>query len=458
LPGQWEDEESGLHYNDQRYYDPEAGRYISPDPLGLEGGLNGYVYVGNNPLGYGDPLGLILFAFDGTGNTNHKGDLRQLGGSTTNVWRFTQAYQSGNARYITGVGTRHRDTQYGDIVPEEFANNTRLDIISGDMPLHMVDMGGNYSGPARVERMMRYLQDEANAASDNEAMDIDIVGFSRGASQAREFANRIVANTRGGWYRYTAAENGQQVQRCQRVSFRFMGLFDTVLSTNWSGAGYNLAIPPAFAHVAHAVALNEYRSDSLWNFSTRNPLPWDQHWGGFPLESIGASSNAPGRVRTEMGFLGAHADIGGGYPDGENQLSLVALNWMVAQARAAGVAMRGADPLPIANPVLHDKSNAIRMGDPRRTDVYLRQGRTITPVRAEDREVRGTAGGRTQRAMQFGNNSMINADTHQFISYAARDVNAPVGSPLNPRSLGERTGTVDITGYLRWLREHGYGF
>src|SRR5204863_8509810 len=48
LPGQWADEESGLHYNDQRYYDPDAGRYLSPDPLGITGGLNGYAYVGNN--------------------------------------------------------------------------------------------------------------------------------------------------------------------------------------------------------------------------------------------------------------------------------------------------------------------------------------------------------------------------------------------------------------------------
>lgn len=57
LPGQYYDEDTGLHYNLFRYYAPECGRFISQDPIGLAGGINLYAYA-PNPLSYIDPLGL----------------------------------------------------------------------------------------------------------------------------------------------------------------------------------------------------------------------------------------------------------------------------------------------------------------------------------------------------------------------------------------------------------------
>jgi len=61
LPGQYHDAESQHIYNNQRYYDPKIGRYISSDPLGLSGGVNQYRYAMNNPLGATDARGEIAF-------------------------------------------------------------------------------------------------------------------------------------------------------------------------------------------------------------------------------------------------------------------------------------------------------------------------------------------------------------------------------------------------------------
>jgi RHS repeat-associated protein len=57
FPGQYEDAETGLYYNRFRYYDPEAGGYVSQDPIGLAGGLRLHGYP-SDPTTHFDPLGL----------------------------------------------------------------------------------------------------------------------------------------------------------------------------------------------------------------------------------------------------------------------------------------------------------------------------------------------------------------------------------------------------------------
>jgi len=60
LPGQYFDEETGLHYNWNRYYYSETGRYLQKDSIGYDGGINPFVYVKANPLYYIDYEGLAF--------------------------------------------------------------------------------------------------------------------------------------------------------------------------------------------------------------------------------------------------------------------------------------------------------------------------------------------------------------------------------------------------------------
>ncbi|RJR34062.1 MAG: hypothetical protein C4576_27035 [Desulfobacteraceae bacterium] len=58
FPGQYLDDDTSLHYNYHRYYEPSTGRYLKADPLGLLSGTNLYVYVSGNPPNLRDVFGL----------------------------------------------------------------------------------------------------------------------------------------------------------------------------------------------------------------------------------------------------------------------------------------------------------------------------------------------------------------------------------------------------------------
>src|SRR5690606_2465684 len=95
LPGQIESAETGWHDNLLRTYDPESGHYLEPDPLGPIPGNQALGYAAQQPRRYVDPLGLVLFAFDGTRNNPV---------TQTNVWKLGQRYKDGAVFYHSGPG------------------------------------------------------------------------------------------------------------------------------------------------------------------------------------------------------------------------------------------------------------------------------------------------------------------------------------------------------------------
>jgi RHS repeat-associated protein len=378
LPGQFHDRETGLFDNYRRSYDPRRGRYLEPDPLGLAGGWNLYAYVGGNPVQATDPLGLILFAFDGTGNSNPA----RAPDTLSNVAKFASLYAPSDRYYMSGVGTL--DSSSG---------------IAGGA-LDFIDAA---SARRRVDHMLSVLDSSLHTAeTSGDPLAINVIGFSRGAAMARDFANTVAARIRGGHY--------LSLRRC--VSLNFVGLWDTVAQFGLNGqanAQWNLGIPPEARVVVHAVAVNERRRF-------------------YPLESIGAQGRtASGGLRIERGFIGDHGDVGGSHAEGD--LSDVALGWMVEQARAAGVPLKALNPewRTVSEPLLHDARSALQPGP--------------------DRDVRGLAPVSALLETQRTGLTREQAETMiRRYPYRLRGVD---GSAT-------LAGRVDMAAYSAWLAEH-YG-
>jgi len=380
LPGQVHDPATGWHDNLLRTYMPAWGHYLEPDPLGPVPRNQALGYARQQPRRHADPLGLLLFAFDGT---RHSPDTQ------SNVWKMSLAYRDGPVFYHSGPG-----------------NSLYLDM----------DAALAFSADRILDTQWLSLLNALEAAGNTlEYIPIDIIGFSRGAALARHFGNLIQQHMQGSLFRYTDAARGP-VTAC--LDLRFMGLFDTVAQFGPAGrrnANYDLTISPAWEWVAHAVALHERR----WLF---------------PLAGI---ADTQGDNIVEAPFVGAHADIGGGslrdasgQPANRGDLADVALNWMLWQARAAAAHFdpANADDREVSLPILHDERPAL-----------------LRSVQDGDRRV-DTAGGAVLHAYQ---------DDHPDLGRKQRAATeAFIARPENWRSdAGSEAGTVDMSGYAKWLRD-----
>ncbi len=330
--GQYFDAETGLHDNYQRTYDPAAGRYLEPDPLGLAAGFDPYGYADGNPLLANDPLGLILFAFDGTKN----GSAPQGVYDQSNVWKFFDNYDDPNKWYMTGVGLDD---------PGSGIRTNALDAINAN------------TAAQRVDYMLGTLDSFLDERWRGQQVPLDVVGFSRGAAMARDFVNRVAARM----------QEQRYLSRGICLDLRFLGLWDTVAMFGFDSRSprrWQLAIPSAVRATFHAVALNEHR-------------------GNFPLES----ALSDGAYVIERGFIGGHSDVGGSESEGD--LSDIALVWMVEMAKRMKLPMKELSPSlsTVSLPLVHDR-NDDGLGD-RDTIRRLADGRIASAVAQRNAVVPG---------------------------------------------------------------------
>jgi Uncharacterized conserved protein (DUF2235). len=207
---------------------------------------------------------MALYAFDGTWNSDKPGSQHD-----TNVLWFRRAYK-GECFYREGVGTRFGP--FGQV----------LGGITGA------------GGHTRVHEALQQLEQHMEAGNS----DIDVVGFSRGAALAVDFANRVN-------------------QLPAHPTIRFLGIWDCVPSFGAASIDldptWDLDLPDNVAKCYHAMALEERRHT-------------------FHLHRLSArveDADAEGRL-FEVWFRGVHSDVGGG--NNNPALSSVALNWMLTKA------------------------------------------------------------------------------------------------------------------------------
>ncbi len=380
-PGQYADPLTGHVDNLLRTYDPQRGQFLEPDPLGPVPGNQALGMANQQPRRFVDPLGLLLFAFDGTRND---------ASTQTNIWKLAQRYREGQVFYQGGPGNPH---------------STDWDAITA------------YSAPRILDRQWQALLDTLaqTPATPAQAIPIDIIGYSRGAALARHFGNQINQFISNGQFAYHDLQRGM-VTAC--VDLRFMGIFDTVAQFGLNGANnaaYDLTVDAGWQWVAHAIALHERR----WLF---------------PLAS--AADAQPGNL-VEAPFIGAHADIGGGVlyddqgePNRRGDLSDISLNWMLWQARAAGVEFGDgpAQDEQVSAPYLHDDRDS-----------------TLRALQNGDRRL-DKADGSLWHTYQ---------DDHSRLGRSTREITEAFIARYDDwrRQPGNEVGTVDMDAYSQWLEQ-----
>jgi RHS repeat-associated protein len=97
------DPEAGLYYYRARYYAHDIGRFLQPDPIGYDDGLNTYTGFGNNPISFGDPLGLCK-GDQSFGRKLWEGDYVGTGYGESSLDLYAQKIAFGDAKWYHYAG------------------------------------------------------------------------------------------------------------------------------------------------------------------------------------------------------------------------------------------------------------------------------------------------------------------------------------------------------------------
>lgn len=320
---------------------------------------------------------MSLYAFDGTWNSAVIDD-GQEGKDDTNVVLFYEAYQ-GRKWYVSGPGTR-----LGKLGKA---------------------LGGVMGAGARERLQEAYKQ----LCTDYEAGDttIDIVGFSRGAAIALDFANLI--KDRG------IRESATDAVIANNVPIRFLGLWDVVGSFGIPvgerlfqkiNLGHTLSVPGNVEYAFHALAMDDRRQSFR------------------PTRQLSAY---------EVWFRGVHSDVGGG--NGNAGLSCIALRWMMCKAKAAG--------LPIDAAAINARSGKINPDAPLclPKDLIENAAREFWP---DDRIHYSVTDRPHHNNAPAANSRETRADELLAVARASLPSRAPPKKPSRPPGDSEHPGHVPI--------------
>lgn len=145
-----------------RMYDPNLQRWIQRDPIGEQGGINLYQFVGNNPVNRTDPWGLNSYVVNAGGYTGHTSFVVDNPAGGVIAYHFFAEHHGGDAPwYMQDMGLFydgvHVWSQYANSLEDYLAGEGK---IYGNLDIWGVGLGTTEDDARAVQRLNQEIQDQ----------------------------------------------------------------------------------------------------------------------------------------------------------------------------------------------------------------------------------------------------------------------------------------------------------